>query len=221
MLLLLISANAVSTLPPSVSCYLSFSSFGVGGHNVFFFPGRLLLWNICRKCWGSLTTATLKINNNIELISGKLVTHFCLKSGIHIQYVLSTVLTEIYTDFGFTLSAVKTLSNFPCYVRNSRFVLSKCMYSSSRLNWIYRLVEMSWAAVPMATLTVKRNGKRPCRNTKTGEKQGNENPRQGNGLTRTTYQWSDPHCIVYHSSLWKRVRIRKWDVLMLSITFAR
>lgn len=55
--------------------------------------------------------------------------------------------------------------------------------------------KISLAAVPMDTVT-GRNGKRPCgnRKTKTGVKQVHEKPRQGNGVTRTTYQWSDPDC---------------------------
>lgn len=79
------------------------------------------------------------------------------------------------------------------------------------------LVEMSLAAVPMDTLTAERNGKRPCGKTKTGEKRVNEKPRQGNELTRTTYQWSDPHCFVYHSSHGKRVGVKKKDALILSM----
>lgn len=63
---------------------------------------------------------------------------------------------------------------------------------------IFGLAGMSLVAVPMATVTEKRNGKRPCgnRKTKTGEKQVHGKPRQGNRVTRSTYQWSDPHCCV-------------------------
>lgn len=69
------------------------------------------------------------------------------------------------------------------------------------------LVEMSLAGVPMDTQTVQRNGKRPCGKTKPGAKRVNEKPRKGNGLMRTTYQWSDPHCFVYHSSHGKRLGV--------------
>lgn len=56
---------------------------------------------------------------------------------------------------------------------------------------------MTLAAVSMGALTVQRNGKRPRGNTKTGDKRGNEKPRQGNWLTRIAYQWHGHHCLMH------------------------
>lgn len=49
----------------------------------------------------------------------------------------------------------------------------------------------------MDALTVQRNGKRPRGNTKTGDKRGNEKPRQKNWLTRNAYRWHNPHYLVH------------------------
>lgn len=57
--------------------------------------------------------------------------------------------------------------------------------------------KMTLAAVSMGALTVQWNGKRPRGNTKTGDKRGNEKPRQGNWLTRIAYQWHGHHCLVH------------------------
>lgn len=76
--------------------------------------------------------------------------------------------------------------------------------------------KMTLAAVSMDAQTVQRNGKRPRGKTKTGDKRGNEKPRQGNWLTRNAYRWHSPHCFVHCCcSHGKRLKGRQYYIVHL------
>lgn len=70
----------------------------------------------------------------------------------------------------------------------------------------------------MDAQTGQRNGKRPPWKHRDRDKRGNETPRQGNWLTRNTYRWHNPHCLVHCcGSHGKRMKAKKcYDMLLFS-----